>query len=181
MIQLGVLGQIGCLYSVDGTRYPRDSRVVCRTSRGLEVGRVLNPELPGAGRPSDGVLLRRMTVEDDLLLARLEKSRDDAYQACVRLLNERGSPALLMEVEPLFDGRSLYFYFLGDAPPEVAQITEELAATYDATVQIREFAETLTQGCGPGCGTEEAAGSGCGTGGCSTCAVASRCSSGHPR
>lgn len=176
LVQLGILGQIGCLYTVDGTCYPRGSRVVCRTSRGLEVGRVLNPELGENGRPSDGVLLRRVTIEDDLLLARLEKNRDEAYQACARLLRERQLPALLLDVEQLFDGKSLYFYFLGETPPEVASITDELAATYEATVQIRKFAETLTQGCGPGCGTAEAAAGGCGSGGCSTCAVASACS-----
>ena len=53
----------------------------------------------------------------------------------------------------------------------------ELAELYEAEVQIRRFAETLTNGCGPGCGTDEATGGGCGS--CSTgCAVAGTCQ--HP-
>jgi cell fate regulator YaaT (PSP1 superfamily) len=167
---------VGRFTAVDAVRYSRGTRVVCRTSRGLEVGEVLAPD-GGADdfTRSDGSLLRRVTVEDDLLLSRLEKHRDEAYSACVAVLAERGIPAVLMDVEHLFDGRSLYFYFLGDVTPELESITDELAAAYEAQVQFRKFSQTLTEGCGPGCGTEDATGGGCGTGGCSTCAVAGAC------
>jgi hypothetical protein len=60
--------------------------------------------------------------------------------------------------------------------PELDALTSELAAVYDTKVQFHRFAQVLTEGCGPGCGTEEAAGNGCGTGGCSSCAVAGACS-----
>lgn len=185
LIRVGALGRVGRFTSVDAVRYPRGSRVICRTVRGLEVGEVLSaaPSTPLARRevisapipPSDGSLLRGMTPEDHLLLARLEKHRDEAYSACQLLLSERGVQATLMDVEHLFDGRSLYFYFLGDVSPELEAVTAELAETYETQVQFRKFADTLTAGCGPGCGTDEAAGGGCGDGGCSTCSVASAC------
>ncbi len=79
-----------------------------------------------------------------------------------------------MDVEHLFDGRTLWFYFLGEITPELSSITDELAELYEAQVQFRRFAETLTAGCGPGCGTEDAQGQGCqscGTG----CAIAGAC------
>jgi hypothetical protein len=175
LVRVGVLGHVGRFTSADGTRYPRAARVVCRTRRGLEVGEVLSDLEPAATFDSDGAVLRRVSVEDDLLLARLQKNKDEAYVACTSLLSERGIPAVLMDVEHLFDGRSLYFYFLGDVTPEIESVTSELAATYDSAVQFQKFADTLTHGCGPGCGTEEAEGNGCGSGGCSTCAVASAC------
>jgi hypothetical protein len=175
LVRVGVLGHVGRFTSADGTRYPRAARVVCRTRRGLEVGEVLSDLEPAATFDSDGAVLRRVSVEDDLLLARLQKNKDEAYVACTSLLSERGIPAVLMDVEHLFDGRSLYFYFLGDVTPEIESVTSELAATYDSAVQFQKFADTLTHGCGPSCGTEEAEGNGCGSGGCSSCAVASAC------
>jgi hypothetical protein len=176
LIRVGALGRVGRFTSVDAVRYPRGSQVICRTSRGLEVGEVLAPAGDdGNFTASDGSLLRGMTPEDHLLLARLEKHRDEAFSACQTLLAERNVSAVLMDVEHLFDGRSLYFYFLGEVTPELEAITAELAETYETQVQFRKFAETLTAGCGPGCGTEDAAGSGCGTGGCSSCAVSSAC------
>lgn len=172
-VRVGQYGQVGRFQSVTGARYPRASRVVVRTSRGLETGEVLSVAESSAGNP-DGQLLRGMTPEDHLLATRLEQRRSDAYDACVRLLAERRIAAALMDVELLFDGVGLYFHFLGDAPAEVEQLTADLAAVYEAKAQIGRFAETLTYGCGPGCGTEEAKGQG-GCESCAGCAVADAC------
>jgi len=170
-VRVGLLGSVGRFAAADRQRYARGMRVVCRTPRGLEVGEVLSPADLENEQPCDGSLLRRITVEDDLLLARLEKNRGEAYHACASRLAAAGSPAVLLDVEHLFDGQSLYFYFLGEATPELDTLTADLAAAYEAKANIAKFAETLTAGCGPRCGTEE--GGGCGTtGGCSTCAVA---------
>lgn len=172
LLRVGVLGGIGRFDSPAAIRYRRGTRVICRTARGLEVGEVLavgEAELRG----QDGRLLRRMTHEDDLLWQRLERDRQRAFEECERLLRRNQVAATLVEVELLFDGRSLYFHFLGDVPPEVDQWTAELTKTYDATIRFRQFADTLTQGCGPACGTEEAAG--CGDGGCSSCSLAKAC------
>jgi cell fate regulator YaaT (PSP1 superfamily) len=169
-VRVGLFGSVGRFAAVDAQRYPRGSRVVCRTQRGLEVGEVLSPLEDATDEPAEGSLLRRVTVEDDLLLARLEKNRDAAYRACEARLTERGIPAVLVDVEHLFDGQSLLFYFLGDTSPEIDALTAELAEVYEAQVQFRKFTDTLTAGCGPGCGTE-AAENGCATGGCSSCVV----------
>jgi hypothetical protein len=116
-----------------------------------------------------------MTVEDRLLEARLAKNSHAAYAACQQRLHDMSLSACLMDVEHLFDGHTLIFYFLGDVAPQVEQMTDELAEIYEAKVQFRSFADTVTNGCGPGCGTESAEVAGCGS--CGTgCAVASACS-----
>jgi hypothetical protein len=113
-----------------------------------------------------------MTVEDQLLEARLGRKRQAAYESCRRRLEELRLEAALVDVEHLFDGQTLVFYFLGQQPPELQSVTADLAAAYDAEAQIGSFAEALTHGCGPDCGTDEAAGCGsCATG----CAVAGLC------
>ena len=175
-VRVGALGAVGLFGSATAEGYSRGAHVVCRTRRGLEVGEVLSPvesDRGGEIREADGEVLRRVTVEDNLLIARLEKNRLEAYEACCRRLVEGGSSAILLDVEHLFDGRSLYFYFLGETTPELDSLTAELAVAYEAEAQLAKFAETLTAGCGPNCGTEE--GGGCGSGGCSTCSVLSAC------
>jgi cell fate regulator YaaT (PSP1 superfamily) len=178
LVRVGALGHVGRFTAVDAVRYPRDCRVVVRTPRGLELGEVLAP--PGEAAddaPADGSILRGLTVEDHLLEARLERNRQAAYDACAGRLVELGLPAVLMDVEHLFDGRSLVFYFLGEMTPRLEVLTEELAEVYETHVQFRRFSDAVTEGCGPGCGTEAAAG-------CKTCvagcAVASACAS-HAR
>ena len=175
LVRVGIFGQVGRFAAVDQARYPRASRVIVRTARGLEVGEVLTP--PGDVHEIadvDGSLLRRMTVEDELLESRLRKNRLSALDACQARLDTAGLDVALMDVEQLFDGRSLVFYFLGPPLPELDAITSELAEVYDAEAQIRQFASTLTEGCGPGCGTESAEGHGC-TSCASGCAIAEAC------
>ena len=176
LIRVGAMGQVGRFAAVDAVRYPRHSRVIVRTRRGLEVGDVLSPpdDRDDARAFADGDLLRGVTVQDELLQARLEKNRQEAYADCAVMLAEQGIPAVLVDVEHLFDGQGLFFYFLGEVTPELEKHTERLAETYEAKVQFRKFTETLIEGCGPGCGTEEAKGQG-GCDSCTSCAVASAC------
>jgi hypothetical protein len=175
LVRVGALGSVGRFTAVDAVVYPRHAPVVVRTGRGLELGEVL--AAPGDVRDEgfgDGSILRGVTTQDRLLQARLEKNRLAAYAACAARLAELGSPAVLMDVEHLFDGRTLLFYFLGEITPEVEAITDELAELYEAHAQFRSFTEAVTVGCGPDCGTEAAEGHGC-TSCASGCAVADHC------
>lgn len=176
LVRVGAMAAIGRFTSVDACHYPRGTRVVCRTARGLELGEVLVPpdERSGPAGEADGTILRRVTVEDDLLAARLAQNRDAAFRACREALRRRALGVTLIDVEHLHDGRTLLFYFLGPPSPALDALTQELAAAYDVEVEFRRFAETLTEGCGPGCGTDSASGGGCGS--CADqCAVAAQC------
>ena len=177
-VRIGILGQVGRFRAVDRQQYERGTHVICRTRRGLERGVVLSPASENIAfsveesETPDGALVRRQTETDRLLIARLEMNRQEAYDACVRLLDQHGLQASLMDVEHLFDGRSLYFYFFGKVSTEVDVLTQQLAEAYDTEVQFRAFSDAMETGCGPECGTED--GNGCGSD-CQGCAVASAC------
>src|SRR5436305_6561615 len=93
-VRIGVLGSVGRFTAATGQRYRRGARVVCRTMRGLEVGQVLAPVEAERTDECDGTLLRRVSVQDELLIARLEKNRDEALRACSLRLSELGSTAV---------------------------------------------------------------------------------------
>jgi len=177
LVRIGVLGRVGRFTAVDAVSFPRHARVICRTGRGLEVGEVLAPiEYDPDRWQGDGSILRRVTVEDDLLLSRQQRNRVEAMEACQRILQEHASSAVLMDAEQLFDGGSLYFYFLGEISGAVEALTQQLAEAYDSQVAFRQFAETVAAGCGPGCGTEDAPGfCGASEGGCATCSISGAC------
>lgn len=174
LVRVGAFAQIGRFAAADATLYPRGSRVIVRTARGLEVGEVLAADTAeGPPLPSNGVLLRGMTVEDELLAARLDRNKREALEACQRRLDARGLAVTLIDGEALFDGRGVYFYFLGAPPEDWEALTGELGDAFDAQVQFKAFATTLTQGCGPHCGLEDHSGGGCAS--CETgCAVGKR-------
>ena len=170
------MGVVGRFDAINFETYPRDARVICRTSRGLELGAVVCPinEFPTENSNMDGQILRQVGSEDDLILERLERHRDKAFRACQQLISQRRLPAILVDVEHLFDGESVYFYFLGEVDSELEKLTEELAVAYESKVRFKKFAETLANGCGPDCGTGD---NGCASGNCGTCALSGSCSS----
>lgn len=153
----------------------RGNRVICRTGRGLEIGAVTAAveEQCDAGAEAGGVIVRRTTVEDELLLSRLEKHRNAAMEECRRELAEVGSAAILLDVDQLFDAGTLIFYFLEAIEPATEQVVQRLAARYESRVRSRHFAKLVAQGCGPGCGTKDAHGGGC-SGACAVCVVGKR-------
>jgi cell fate regulator YaaT (PSP1 superfamily) len=176
LVKTGLMGVVGRFDSADFNLYPRDTRVICRTSRGLEWGDVLCP-LEDDFRDEGGTagqILRRVGKDDELILERLERHRDKAFQACQKLIVERQLPGMLVDVEHLFDGESVYFYFLGEVDSRLEALTSELGSTYERKVRFKKFAETLANGCGPDCGTGE---SKCSSDGCGSCAISGGCGS----
>ena len=169
LVRVGLLGRVGKFSAVDHRVHDRDAKVVCRTERGLEVGEVIcKLDVTDSDSEVDGDLLRQIGREDRAIVERLERFRDRAFTACQSLIVERDLKATLVDVEHLFDGQSIWFYFLGEVGPQVEALTDELAEVYESKVKFRKFAETLAKGCGPECGTGVSCGScsGCSVGGC---------------
>ena len=179
LVQIGIHGQVGRLGISSGQTLRRSNRVVCRTVRGLEVGKILGPcSIPNDRRiEAEGRVLRKMTPEDELLWQHLQKLSQDSLDSCEHWLEGIDGAAKLLEVEPLLDGRTIYFHFLSEPAQEVQLKLNELASVYEQKVRESKFAQLLEHGCGPGCGTKDAK-NGCGTtGGCAVCKIASACSS----
>jgi cell fate regulator YaaT (PSP1 superfamily) len=176
------MGVLGTFEAVDFCTYPRDQRVICRTHRGLEWGSVVcdighqdvadGEFSPAKSQNCDGELLRPTTPDDEMIIERLDRFRDRAFEACRELLAKNNLRVTLVDVEHLFDGESLFFYFLGDTDARIEALTEELAEAYDRKVKFKKFAESLSQGCGPTCGTEQ---SSCKSSGCGSCALSGSC------
>jgi cell fate regulator YaaT (PSP1 superfamily) len=151
----------------------RGNRVICRTGRGLEIG-VVTAQADATeemGHEIGGMIVRKTTTEDELLLARLEKHRAEALGECRQELAESGSSAVLLDVDQLFDAGTLVFYFLEPIEPATEHLVQQLAARYESRIRSRHFAKLVSEGCGPGCGTKEAHGGGC-SGACAVCVVA---------
>jgi len=168
LIRTGIFSEVAWFDSVPGLRLASGEEVICRTDRGLEVGHVLAEGWPDeAGDKPSGRVLRPVNEQDRLLIERLERFKLQAVESCEQLLAQRGIQATLVEAEQLFDGKHLFFYFLGPGSAEVDQILDELSQQYDRRIGFSRFAARLAEGCGPGCGTTK---SSCGdAGGCGSC------------
>lgn len=173
LVRVGSGGEAVAVHA--GTKdLARGERVVCRTSRGLEIGTVLCEssieKLSDAGR-----FLRPADANDELLWSKLQELSCEAAGVCERYLREQGLDDVLLDVEPMLDGRTLYFHFLGEPSQAASDRLAELAEVYRQSVVASPFAQRVEAGCGPGCGTESKSGCGTSGGGCAVCTVASKC------
>ena len=105
VVRFGTLGHVGRFSSPADDAHPRGARVVVQTPRGLETGEILLAVEPSTSdeSPLDGTLLRAMTVEDELLDARLQENRETAIEKCTARITELGISVSLVDVETLFD------------------------------------------------------------------------------
>lgn len=175
-VRIGALAEIHHADGPAGLQTGR--RVIVRTHRGAELGQItaavrqVEPLPPCSTR-----ILRPTTDQDELLLKRLERHKRRAVEACRNSLREAGSASTLLDVDQIFDGGTLLMHFLGPVDEIAQSISQRIVEEYESVVRSRHFAKLLRDGCGPGCGTEQAAGcSGSSQlGGCSQCGLSQAC------
>ncbi len=186
LCRVGRHSQIGKFRNPESVARLRGQDVVLRTARGIEIGQILNQVSIAANDSdidskvavdaTDGKILRSVTPEERLLQQQLLKAANTAFESCQQLLREIGNRDCLLEVEPLLDGRTLYFHFIGTPDDSLTTHLHSLVEIFRETVQESQFAKLLEEGCGPGCGTKEKAS--CGDSGtCTVCVIAKACKS----
>lgn len=149
----------------------RGSRIVIDCGRGPEIAETL-----GATKfrmEAAGVLVRVASVEDELISAQLAEIAQSALLKCNNWLDGENRSEVLLQIEPLLDGQTVFFHFLEQPSPSFQDQLEELLRVYEEELASSEFVKKVATGCGPGCGTTERTGAGCGSS-CSGCSV--RCS-----
>jgi len=176
LVRFGAMGHVGKFRVHESNGVSRGDRVIVQSSRGLEVGEVLiaagGDSRLLAGQPDSGAVLRAMTADDRVAADVLRRGQQRAFESCRRLIDDRRVPVALVDVEQLFDGKTIIFYFLGDAPPELADLTGELAGRYAAQVMFRPFGDSAVAGCGDGCAR-------IGEHGCGSCGTEGECGVGR--
>jgi cell fate regulator YaaT (PSP1 superfamily) len=168
LVRYGALAHIDTFCSNNPRVLSRSTEVLVESHRGVEIGEILTPR-DGQALQTSGTILRALTPADQLIAQRIGKNKLKAFAACRSMLADLASPATLIDLELLFDGQTLIFYFLGELPEQIESISDSLVQTFDAKVQFRQFTEAVLNGCGPDCGTKDT----CGTcDSCSSCTVA---------
>jgi len=123
--------------------YRRSDEVVVRTERGLEVGQVLCPSTPRAvellAEPTRGKIVRCLTDQDREQRDRLIAAEQGELEACTRFVNQRSLQMELVDVEHLFGGERIIFYFLAEKRVDFRELVKDLARTYQTRIEMRQI------------------------------------------
>jgi len=123
--------------------YARHDEVVLRTDRGLEIGEVLCERTDQAAQlladATRGRLLRRLTEDDLRQVEHLHRAEADALAACQRFVEQRRLAMELVDVEHLFGGERIVFYFLADKRVDFRDLVKDLARAYHTRIEMRQI------------------------------------------
>jgi len=124
----------------------RGMRVLVQTERGTEVGEVVCVATPSAsealGVTRLGKMLRVLTEDDERQLAKLRVREQQAYEVCQRWIDRLGLPMRIVEVEQLFGGERVVFYFLAQPPEsrvDFRELVREVSRELRQRIELRQI------------------------------------------
>jgi cell fate regulator YaaT (PSP1 superfamily) len=143
LVRHGATRALGEFTAANGALFPRGSDVIVRTDRGQEVGHVLCLALPRAVEllvePTRGQILRALTPEDRQRLERIAESQRKEYDVARRLIGQRRLQMELVDVEHLFGGERIVFYFLAEKRVDFRELVKDLARELQTRIELRQI------------------------------------------
>ncbi len=136
----GLMRSVG-VFRCNDVRLQRWERCVLRTPRGTEVGWVLMvKDAEERGGKVDGEVLRKMNEEDELLYERITREYEpEELESCNREIQALHLPMRLIEVEHLFGGEKIIFYFSAEGRVDFRELVKRLARKYKTRIEMRQI------------------------------------------
>jgi cell fate regulator YaaT (PSP1 superfamily) len=126
-----------------GISINRGLQVIIRTERGLEVGDVLCPSTPQAlqllSEPTKGQIVRLLTAEDLKRVDWLRQNRRKQYDTASGHIRALSLPMQLVDVEHLFGGERIVFYFLADKRVDFRELVKVMAREFQTRIELRQI------------------------------------------
>lgn len=143
VVRCGSTRALGVFNSSGGSMYARGARVVGRTDRGLEVGEVLCEATEQAvnylDQPGRGQILRSMTGDDERELLRLHAQERKEFETCRELIAQFNLEMKLVDVEHIFGGERIVFYYLAENRIDFRELVKALAGEFQTRIELRQI------------------------------------------
>jgi len=132
-------------FSVKGPQsYARGQEVLVRSDRGTEWGEVLCPATERTrtylGKTeATGRILRLVGDDDRQKLDQTWRAAQDEFVGCGEMIRERKLQMQLVDVEHLFGGERLIFYYLAEKRVDFRELVRALAKRYHTRIEMRQI------------------------------------------
>jgi cell fate regulator YaaT (PSP1 superfamily) len=121
----------------------RGDRVVAKTERGQELGDVLCVATPQAvGKlpdPTRGDILRLMTGTDRQREEQIKQNAKKQFETGRKLVADHRLAMELVDIEVLFGGERLVFYFLADKRVDFRELVRAMAREFSTRIELRQI------------------------------------------
>jgi cell fate regulator YaaT (PSP1 superfamily) len=139
----GAMRLLGEFEASEGAAYGRGEEVVLQTERGLELGDVLCESNPRAvqliAEPTHGRIVRGLTEDDREQRTRVRQNELNDFETGQRVIAQKSLAMELVDVERLFGGERVVFYFLAEKRVDFRELVKELARTLRTRIEMRQI------------------------------------------
>jgi cell fate regulator YaaT (PSP1 superfamily) len=139
----GVMRFLGAFEPNADAVFRHNDDVILETERGLEVGEVLCESTPRAidyiEEPTKGRIVRPMNAEDREQVLKNQEREHEAFLRCSDFIHERRLQMELVDVESLFGGERLIFYFLAEKRVDFRDLVKDLAREFRTRIEMRQI------------------------------------------
>jgi cell fate regulator YaaT (PSP1 superfamily) len=144
IVRYGLQRSLGA-FSVKGQHsLARNTEVILRSDRGMEWGLVLCPateETSGylGSTESKGRLLREATDQDRILWEEVRAKEKEEFQGARQLIADQKLQMELVDVEHIFGGERIVFYYLAEKRVDFRELVKGLARQFKARIEMRQI------------------------------------------
>lgn len=121
---------------------PAGEFVIVETVRGVEFGKVVisNKQVD----ENDIVLplkkvIRVADAKDKMVVEENKKAAQEAYDICLKKVEEHGLEMKLVDVEYTFDRNKVIFYFTADGRVDFRELVKDLASIFRTRIELRQI------------------------------------------
>lgn len=143
IVRYGAMRLLGGFSSSNEQEYRRGDCVIVRTDRGLEAGQLLSEAtgraLAQLKEPTEGQILRLMTVDDAREQSRIHEQEEEEFQVCLRCIAQLGLEMELVDVEHIFGGERVIVYYLADGRIDFRELVKVLASEFQTRIEMRQI------------------------------------------
>lgn len=136
--------EVGKVYYFDpqGKQYQQGKMVIVETARGTECGQVAmtNKDVPDERIVSPlKPIIREASNKDFAVLEENAKKEKEAFDICLKKINEHKLDMKLVDVEYTFDRSKLLFYFTADGRVDFRELVKDLAGVFRTRIELRQI------------------------------------------
>jgi cell fate regulator YaaT (PSP1 superfamily) len=144
VVRYGLMRIVGEFWAKGPQKLGRNTAVIARTSRGVEWGEVLCPATERTAsylesQESIGKIVRLANDDDARQRDALWQGERDEFTGCREMIAEHRLLMQLVDVEHLFGGERLIFYYLAEQRVDFRELVKALAKRYKTRIEMRQI------------------------------------------
>lgn len=145
VVRYGTMRLLGDFEAKRGVTFARNDEVIVRSERGIEWGTVLSPATSetaaylGKNQAAGGRILRPVSAEDRRSRQENSDREKRFFTAAAEMIRSRSMQMQLIDVEQVFGGERVIFYYLSENRVDFRELVKSMAREFNTRIEMRQI------------------------------------------